>query len=240
MRRIGHVPQHQPVDRVRIVPSASAPLDARHRDVAAAERPVRGRVDDHVLGRRARRVLERRDPRRAGRVRDVDHRHAVVRRWWAEAAVAGRPVRKAPVTDVGVVLVLPHVGVEAADAEVVVPDELHVPGRTGLRPALKGLLRLIVEVLLVLQQVVFRRRRHGDSDKRQGAGGGEHDRQLAHPSPLSHGARPLEGTILPYLRHDHDEIPRKGPDALRCVMRHHPVRRYRVTLLVLPAGGGRP
>ena len=33
LRRVGDVPQHQPVDRVRIVPASSAPLDAGGRDV---------------------------------------------------------------------------------------------------------------------------------------------------------------------------------------------------------------
>ena len=61
--RIGDIPEHQAVVGVRVVARVAAALDAGRGDVTAFERPVARGVDDDILGRGVRRVLEPRHHR---------------------------------------------------------------------------------------------------------------------------------------------------------------------------------
>jgi hypothetical protein len=59
---------------------ATAPLDAGGGDVVPGERAVWRGIDDDVFGGRTGRVLRRRYAGWICRIRDVDHRDAIVRR----------------------------------------------------------------------------------------------------------------------------------------------------------------
>jgi hypothetical protein len=97
------------------------------------------REGHHVLDARPDRVGQRGHPPRIGRVGRVQYRDAALVRARAEAGLgAAGEIREAPAPDVGVPLVHPHVGVEAAPVEVVVPDRDHIERSTLLVRRLRG------------------------------------------------------------------------------------------------------
>jgi hypothetical protein len=183
------VPQHQPPLRIGVVARPAAPLDPCDRDIT----PIPGGVDDHVLSRGSGRVLERRDALdRSGP--DFHDGNTVVRILGTEAVVrpAG-PVLEAPLADVGVALVRPDIGVEAAVAERLVGDDLEIRRDLHrLLAALVRLVRLLEEVLLVLEQlVVVRRRRKCHRGESESYGReARRDHRLTHLPLLGFTARP--------------------------------------------------
>ena len=125
---IRHVEHLQAAEEAHLGAIASAHLDADDRDVVAGQRSVTRRDDDDILRRRAGRARQRRHVPRSGGVARVDDGDAVV---GAEALLGAEgPVREAPGADVRVLLMNPHVGVEAAASQVVVSDGDHVASRT--------------------------------------------------------------------------------------------------------------
>ncbi|MDQ3824173.1 MAG: hypothetical protein M3321_13120 [Actinomycetota bacterium] len=189
--RVRDVPEHQSALGVLVVSRAGAGLDAGNGDVPPRERAVRRRVDHHVLRGAPLGVEERRDARRVRGLARVDHGDAAEVALRAEPRVAGRPVGEAPLADVRVLLVHPDVGVEAAGLQVVLADGDHVPRGARLASACVLLLRLLAEVVLVLQRavaVVAVRERSGADGERRG-GDAERDPCATHLSPLEWCAR---------------------------------------------------
>jgi hypothetical protein len=197
---IGDVEEHEAAREALVEPRATAHLDADGRDVVTLERPVPRREHRYVFRGCARRVHQARDHDGVLRIRRVDDGDTVLRRLRAEAGLgARRPVGEAPVPDVGVLLVHPDVGVEAAAAEVVLSDDLHIPCARSLLAAGVGLVRLLEEVPLLLEELcLVRRRSESDGDERERRSRDDGDAQpgLTHISPFPRFSRSRHSPTL--------------------------------------------
>ena len=189
LRRVRDVEDLQAAEEARVGAIAAADLDPLDRDVAPGARAVRRGVDDDVLDRGAGRVLQLGDDARLGRVARVEHGDARLVGRRAEALLgARRVVGEAPRADVGVLLVHPHVGVEAAPADAVGADRDHVE-RGALR-----LLALRIDPLDGARLLPHVRAGGPRDDRRErGAGGrrGGHSPD-SHARTILHRPRPVK------------------------------------------------
>ena len=174
LRRGRDVEHLQAAEEARVVARAAADLDARHRDVAAGAGVG---VDHDVLDRGAGRVLQLGDHARLGGVPRVEHGNPALVRRRAEARLRPRRVvGEPPRADVRVLLVDPHVGVEAAAPDVVGADGHHVPRRALCLGALR------VDPLDRPRRLPdMRRCRHRAAEREHRAGG-----RTGRPSPRPH------------------------------------------------------
>jgi hypothetical protein len=133
IRRVADVPEHEPAQERRVVARAAAHLDPRDGDVAPGERAVLSGVDDDILSRGSRRVLQRGNHLRVCRLADVDHLDTGFRPGWAETLRSTVvPVNEPPLPDVGETVMRPHVGIEATTSQIGVANHLHTADGAGL------------------------------------------------------------------------------------------------------------
>jgi hypothetical protein len=163
---VGYIPQHQPAEERFVVPASAANLDTGRGDIVTRERTVLRAEHDHVLDRGARWVLK---PSHVARIKRVPCVHdgdsAVIALRTEPLLAALTPVGEAPLANVGEPLVEPDVGVEAAAAEIVMPNCNHVLGFPRLASSLEGLIHLLQPMNLVFEEfvLVLARGRHSDA-----------------------------------------------------------------------------